>query len=106
MAFVGVNDQLRRDVFVPQRMPELEGLRRRTLAIPIADDDKRGRLDLADKVDGRALGISRWIVIDRRAEEGNHPLVDRVLAIIALPVGDTCPGDRCTEAIRLSNGEH
>ena len=52
VAFIRVDDQLGIDALGLERVPELEGLRSRALAIAVADDDQRGRLDLLDVVDG------------------------------------------------------
>ena len=54
MALVGIHHQLGRNAQVAQRVPELERLRRGTLAVAIADHHQRGRLDVLDEVDGRA----------------------------------------------------
>jgi len=51
MALIGVHNELRRHMFVAQRMPELKGLGRRTLPIAVAHNSQRRRMHLADKVD-------------------------------------------------------
>src|SRR5271154_2068132 len=69
MAFVGVDDQLRWNMLIAQRVPELEGLGHGTFAVAVADHDERWRFDFADEVDGRAFGVDGRIIINRRAEE-------------------------------------
>src|SRR6476620_6596717 len=86
MPLIGIHHQLSCDFVVAQRMPELIRLWRRALSIAITHHNQGWRARLLDKVDGRALGIHRWIVIDRRPKIWNHPLVDRVLPVVALPV--------------------
>ena len=61
---------------------------------------------MADKIDRRALVVGYWIVIDRCAEVGDHPQVDGVLAVIALPVRYARPCHCRTEAVGLRDGEH
>src|SRR6185312_13883262 len=65
-----------------------------------------GRLRLLDEGDGRGPGVDGGVVIDAGAEEGNHPLVDGVLAVVALPVGEAGAGDGSAEAVGLGDGEH
>jgi hypothetical protein len=64
MPLVGINNELCGNIFVPQRMPEFEGLGRRALTIAVADHDQRGRVHTLDEVDGRAFGIDSRVVID------------------------------------------
>src|ERR1700744_5175575 len=87
-------------------MPELEALRSRAFAVAITDYDEGWRFDFLDVFDRRALGVDVCIVIDGFAEEWHHPLVDRVFAIVALPVADACSGDCGAEAIGLRDAEH
>src|SRR5262249_51187717 len=61
-----------------ERMPEFVRLRRGTFTVTVANEDQRGRLGFFDKSNRRALGIDLRIVIDRSAEERDHPLVDLV----------------------------
>src|SRR6202021_3822288 len=86
MTFIGINNQLRGYMLVPQRMPELERLRRRALPVPVPHQHQRRRLRPLDVVDCRALRIDRRIVVHRRPKVGNHPLVNGVLPVVALPV--------------------
>src|SRR5215469_10117991 len=87
-------------------MPELVGLRCRALAVAIADDDKSGRARVLDEVDRRAFGVDRRIVIYGRAEVRDHPLIDGVLAVVALPVRQARAGDGGLETVGLGDGEH
>ena len=91
---------------IAQRVPELIRLRGRALAIAVAHHHQRRRLGFLDEVDGGAFGVDRRIVVDRRAKVRNHPLVDGVLSVIALPVGDAGAGDSRLEAVGLGDGEH
>ena len=52
VAFVRVDDELGFDAEIAQRVPELEGLRSRALAVTVADDDQRGCGDVFDVGDG------------------------------------------------------
>ena len=58
------------------------------------------------KVMAETLGVDGRVVIDAGAEERDHPLVDGVLAVVALPVGEAGAGDGGAEALRLGDGEH
>src|ERR1700730_4937178 len=87
-------------------MPELEALRSRTFAIAISHHDQRRRLHLLDVFDRRTLRINGLIVVYRLAEEWDHPLVDRVLPIVALPIADARTSHRRLEPCRPSHTEH
>src|SRR5260370_32620668 len=87
-------------------MPELEALWSRTLAIAISDNDQRRRLHVLDVLDSRTLRIHRRIVIYRLAEERHHPLIDRVLSVVALPVADARTSHRRPEPCRPRHTEH
>src|SRR5205807_8552547 len=50
--------------------------------------------------------LFRSIVVHRGAEVRDHPLVDAVLAVVALPVGDAGAGDGGAEAIGLRHRPH
>ena len=52
------------------------------------------------------FGVDGGVVVDGLAEEGEHPLVDRVFAVVALPVADACAGDGGFEAGGLGDAEH
>src|SRR5581483_1377345 len=103
---VRIDHELGLNAQSPQRMPEFVRLRGRALAVAIADQNQGRGLHLLDEVDRRTLGVDGRIIVDRRAEERNHPLVDGVLAVIALPVGDTGPRDGGAESPRLCDGPH
>ena len=87
-------------------MPELKRLRRRTFPIPAPHNHQRRRLHLLDEVDRRRLRIHRRIVIHRRPEERHHPLVNRVLPVIRLPVRNSRSRHRRPEPGRLRHREH
>jgi hypothetical protein len=86
VAFIGVYDQLGWDVLVAQGVPELEGLWGGTFSITVAYDEEGWGLHIFDVVDGRAFGVDGGIVVNRCAEEGDHPLVDGVFAVVTEPV--------------------
>jgi len=106
MALVFVNDELRFDAERFQRVPKFVGLRRGALAVAVADDDKRGRLDLFNEGDGRAFGINVGIVVNGFAEKWNHPLIDFVFAVVALVICDARAGHGGFEATGLRYGPH
>src|SRR5664279_2096750 len=88
VSLIGIYHQLGRDVLGLERMPELKRLRRGTLPVAIANHDQRRRLDLADEIDRGTFVIGDGIFVNRRTEIGHHPLVDGILSVVALPVGD------------------
>src|SRR5215469_4584209 len=106
MAFSGIDNQVRRDAQGAESVPELLGLRSRTLAIVSSDQNESWGLDLANEFNRRAARIDRRGIINRRAEERDHPLVDTVFAIIALPVGDAGPRHGRAETVGLGYGPH
>ena len=87
-------------------MPELERLRRWTLPVAVADNHQRRSLRFVNEVDRGAFVVGGRVIVNRGAEVGDHPLVDRVLAVIALPVGDARSRNRRAKAIRLGHREH
>src|SRR5271166_1187504 len=106
VAFAGIDDKLSLHSKRLERMPELIALGRGTFAIVLANDYQRGRLDILDKRDGRAFCVHGRIVINRGAKVRKHPLVDGILAVIALPVRDACARHGGAEAIGLGDREH
>src|SRR5208283_5624580 len=48
----------------------------------------------------------RGIVIDRRSEKGNHPLVDIVQTVVTEPVGESGASNRRGKSLRLGFGPH
>src|ERR1700761_3192545 len=106
MSFVRIHDQLRLDALSTQRVPELEALRSRTLAVAISHNNQRWRLHVLDVFDRRTLRIHRSVVVYRLAEERHHPLIDRVLSVITLPVADTSARDRRLEPCRPRHTKH
>src|SRR5580692_7833501 len=87
-------------------MPELEALWSRALAIAISYNDQRRRLHILDVFDRRTLRVHLCIVVDRFAEEGHHPLIDRVLSVVALPVADARTSHSCLEPCCPCHTEH
>src|SRR4029453_6097 len=54
----------------------------------------------------RAFLINLWIVVNRCAEERDHPLPDQVLAIVTSPIRKAGPCDSCAETICLRDCPH
>ena len=88
VALVRVDHQLRVDAERLQRVPELVALRRRDLRVPVAVQHEGRRLHLLDELDRRGPRVDGGVVVHGGAEEGEHPRVDLVLAVVAAPVGD------------------
>src|SRR5438132_4662637 len=101
-----MHDELCRNSKRPQSVPEFVGLWRGTFGIAFADDNQSRSLDLFNVLNGRTLPIDGGIVVYRRTEEGDHPLVDQVLAVVTLPVGKTRTSYRATETVRLRDCPH
>src|SRR6266576_4735432 len=106
MSFVRIDDQLSLYTLSTQRMPELEALRSRALAVAISYYDQRRRLYVLDVFDRRTLRVHRRIVVHGLAEEWHHPLVDRVLPVVALPIADARAGHRRLEPRSPRYTEH
>ncbi len=87
-------------------MPELVRLGRGTLAVAVADKDERRGLDVLDEINRRAFGVDVRVVVNGGAEEGDHPLIDVVLAVVALPIGDAGARDGGAEPSGLSDRPH
>src|ERR1700734_1748790 len=67
MPLARVYHQRRRNPHGAQRMPVLERLRCRTLAVVLADHDQRRGLVILDEIDGRALRIGLRVLVNRGA---------------------------------------
>src|SRR5690349_18756533 len=106
MTFICVHHKLCWHVQFLQRVPEFAGLRHRALAVALAYHDQCRRLHIFDKRDRRTLRVYRGVVIHGRAEKRHHPLVDIVLAVVALKIGQPCSCDRCMESVRLGHRPH
>src|SRR5580658_2155540 len=102
----GVDHQRGRYAQRVQRVPELLRLRGRAFDVALADEHEGRRAHVADVRDRRALRVHGGIGVDRGAEEREHPLVDPVLAVVALPVRDAGAGEGRFEAVRLRDGPH
>src|SRR5579863_4092501 len=89
-----------------QRVPVFKRLWRRTLPVAIAHHHQRRRLHVLHKIDRRALGIHRRIVVNRRPKIRNHPLIDGILPIVALPVRQPRPRHRRAPPLRLRHRPH
>jgi len=87
-------------------VPEFVGLWSGNFAVAVADQDERGGFGFFDEVDGGAFGVDVGIVVDGFAEERNHPLVNEIFAVIALPVGEACACHGGFEAAGLRDGPH
>src|SRR5437763_1373167 len=103
MPLAGRNDQLGGDTERSQCMPELIRLRSWTFCVAFADHDQGRGVDVFDETDGRTLLVGRRIVVNGRSEEGDHPLIDQVLAVITLPIRDACATYCSTKTVRLGN---
>src|SRR5215468_11616568 len=88
MAFVLIDDELRFDTHGLEGVPELVGLRRRAFAVGVADHHERWSSYFLEEGDGCTLRVDLGIVVHALAEEWNHPLIDLILAVIALPIHD------------------
>src|SRR5439155_45881 len=77
-----------------------------TFSIAFADDHQSRSLDLFDVLNRRTLPINSRIVVDRRTEEWNHPLVDQVLAVVTLQIDNTSASYRTAETVRLRDRPH
>ena len=106
VAFVGVDDELGFDAFGAEGVPEFEALGGGALAVAVAYDDEGWGLDVLDVLDGGAFGVDGWVVVDAGAEEGEHPLVDGIFAVVALPIADAGSGYGGAEARGLGDAEH
>src|SRR5205809_3099706 len=87
-------------------MPEFVGLRSGTFSVPFTNDDQRRSLYALDIANGRTFFVNGRIVVDRRTKEGDHPLIDQVLAVVTLLVGDPSTGDGGAETDSLCDGPH
>src|SRR5207249_4505255 len=74
--------------------------------VTLADDHEGGGLHIFDETNGRTFFINSRIVVNGRAEERDHPLIDQILPIVTLPIRDASTGDGGAEAIRLRHGPH
>src|SRR5437764_11565432 len=77
-----------------------------TFGIVLGRNHQGRRPYLLDETNGRALFVNCRIIVNGCAEERDHPLVDAVLAIVALPVRDSGAGYCCLEAVCLRDGPH
>src|SRR4029077_18554328 len=106
VTFTWVDYQLCRNAERPQRVPKLIRLGRRTLRIAFTNNYEGWCFDVFDELDRRTFFIRCRIVVNRRAEKRNHPLVNQVLAVITLQISNSGSGDRGPEAIWFSDGAH
>src|SRR5581483_204327 len=87
-------------------MPELARLGGGAFAIALPNQHESGGFHVFDESDRRAPGVDVRVVVNRSTEIGNHPLVDVVFPVVALPVGDSGSGDGGAEASGLGDGPH
>src|SRR2546427_8697353 len=106
VAFAGIDDELGRHLERSQCVPEFVGLRRRTFRIVLTNNHERWSLHVLDEMNRRTFFVNGWIVVNRRAEERDHPLIDQVLAVVTLPIGDAGAGDSAVETICLRDCPH
>src|SRR5580704_10914515 len=106
VALVRINHHLRLHAQIPQRVPEFVRLRRGAFAVAVAYHYQRRRLYVLDVLDRRTLRIYGSVVVDRGAEIWQHPLIDGILAVVALPVGDARACHRGAEAVSLRDSPH
>src|SRR5258708_3130167 len=92
MALARIDYDLGRHAERSQSVPEFVRLRGRAFRVALTDDDQGRCLHIFDEVNGGTLLVNGGIVVDRRTEEGNHPLINQVLAVIALPIGNAGAG--------------
>ena len=100
MAFVGIDDQLRlgrSDRAAHARTRSDCGAGHSPSRSPTTMSV--GVLMFLMKLMAEHFCVDGGIVIDGGAEVGNHPLVDGVFAVVALPVGDAGAGDGGFEAL-------
>src|SRR5206468_5597274 len=86
--------------------PELVRLRCRAFRVALADDDEGGGLYVLDEVNGRTFLVNGRIIVNGCAEERDHPLIDQVLTIVTLPIGNARAGDSGAETICLRDRPH
>src|SRR5260370_414010 len=106
MACIRVDDEFGRRALCAQRVPELERLWRGAFSVAIANHRQGWSSGAVDEVDGGAFRVDVGIVVDGGAEVGNHPLVDRVFAVIALPVGNSGARASALETLPLLHAPH
>src|SRR6266481_1013251 len=87
-------------------MPEFVGLRRGAFRISLTDNDEGGCLYILDEVNRRTFLVNGGIVVNRCAEERDHPLAYQVLTVVALPVRNAGAGDSSVETIGLRDSPH
>src|ERR1035438_5730365 len=106
VAFVRIDHHLGLHAERLEGAPELVRLRGWAFAVAITHYDQGGSLHLLDEVDGGHFAVYRGVVVDRSAEIGNHPGVDGVLTVVALPVGDAGASHSGLKASGLGHGKH
>src|SRR5581483_1843918 len=106
MAFAGINDELRRHTKRLQSVPEFVGLRSRAFRVALTCNDKRWGLYVLDEANGRTFLIHTGVIVNRCAEEWDHPLIDQVLTIVTLPVCNARAGDCCPKTVGLRHCPH
>src|SRR5947199_1087505 len=106
MAFAGIDDELGRHLERSQCVPEFVGLLRRTFGVVLTNNDERWSLHVLDEMNRRTFFVNGGIVVDRCAEERDHPLIDQVLAVVTLPIGNAGARGRGAETSCLRHCPH
>src|SRR5207253_10330851 len=106
VSFSGINNELSRYAERFQSVPEFVGLDRGTFGIALTDYDQGGGLHILDEMNWRTFLINGGVVVNGCAEEGNHPLVNQVLAVVTLPIGYARSRHGAAETVRLRYGPH
>src|SRR5215468_898741 len=87
-------------------MPEFIRLRSRAFAVTVAHQNQRRRFGVLDESNRRAFGVNSGVIVNRGAKERDHPLINLILAIVALQVGQTGAGSGGGKAIALRDSPH
>src|SRR5579883_2184114 len=106
VALAGIDHELRGDAQRFEGVPELTRLGNRAFQVALTHKDERWCFHALDESDGRTARVNLGVIIHGGAEVGDQPLIDAVLAVIALPVGDAGAGDGGAKALGLRDGPH
>src|SRR5438067_6134436 len=106
MPLVLVDHELRLYAECLQRVPELVALRERDLGVALSVQHERRRPHVADEGDGAGARVDLRVFVDALAEVRQHPLVDAILPVVALPVGDAGACNGSGESVRTGDGPH
>ena len=87
-------------------MPEFVGLRRGGFRVALTNNDKRRGSYIFDEVKRRTFLVHSGIVVNRCAEERDHPLIDEILTIVTLPIRNPGAGNSSLETVGLRDSPH